>query len=68
MFSLPMMIEGHAPFLNRSIQVPTRTKLHDFAPRMVLILEEVDSLNDVRMVESRRDAEFRGQFLDVLLL
>ena len=67
--SLPMMIDrGHVPFLDRSIQVPTRAKLHDFAPRMILILNQVDSLNDVRMVESRRDAEFCGQFLDVLLL
>ena len=35
---------------------------------MTLVLDQVYRLNDVRMVECRRDTEFCGEFLDVFFL
>ena len=34
---------------------------------MIVVLYQIDSLDDVGMMQSRRDAEFRCQFLDVIL-
>jgi hypothetical protein len=34
---------------------------------MLFVLDEVDSLNDVGVVQSGRDTEFRSELLDVFL-
>lgn len=57
----------HAPLLDRRIQIATRTELHDLAPLFVLVLDQVNSFNDVDVVQRRGNAEFGGQFLDVFL-
>ena len=59
---------AHAAFSNGRVQIPTCTKLHDFAPRMVLILQEIDRLDDIGMVEGGRNAKLRSKLLDVHLL
>lgn len=58
----------HATFLDSSVEVTARTKLHDLAPFLVLILHQVDGLDDVDVMQCRGDAEFRGELLDVFLL
>lgn len=55
----------HAPLLDRSIQIATRTELHDLAPLFVFVLDQIDSFNDVDVVQRRGNAEFGGKFLDV---
>jgi len=57
----------HTPFADGSVQISTRTELHDFAPGMVLILQKIDRLDDIRVMEGRRNAILRGKFLDVVL-
>jgi len=57
----------HAPLLYRSVEISTRAELHHFAPVLALILYEVDSLDDVNVVESGRDTEFCCEFLDIFL-
>lgn len=58
----------HPPFLDRSIEIATGTVFHDFAPVVSFVLHKIDCLHNVDVVESRGDAEFRRQFLDVILL
>ena len=55
-------------FLDRSIEVPARAKLHDLAPSLVLVLDEIHSLNDVEMVQCRGDAVLCSELLDVFFL
>lgn len=57
----------HVALLDGGIKISTGTELHDFAPVLLLILDEVDGLDDVDVVESGRDAKLGGQFLDVFL-
>jgi hypothetical protein len=58
----------YSPFLDRSIQVPTRAKFHDLTPMLCLVLHEINSLDDVWMVQRRGDTEFCSEFLDVFFL
>jgi hypothetical protein len=57
-----------SPFLNRSIQISAWAKFHDLTPVLGLVLYEVDSLDDVWVVQCGRDAKFRGELLDVFFL
>jgi hypothetical protein len=58
----------HAALLDGGIEVASGTELHDLAPALLLVLHQVDGLDDVDMVKSRRDAELCSQLLDVLFL
>jgi len=42
---------GHAPFLNRRIEIATRTKLHDLAPVLIFVLDKVDGLDNVDVMQ-----------------
>lgn len=41
----------HAASLDRRVEVSSRTELHDFAPMLGLVLDEIDRLDDVDMVQ-----------------
>ncbi len=58
----------HATALDGRIQVTAWAELHDLAPVLVLVLDEIDGLDDVHVMQRRRYAELRGEFLDILLL
>ena len=58
---------AHTTFPDSSVQIPTCAELHDFAPGMVLVLQKIDRLDDIGVVEGRRNAELRGKLLDVIL-
>ena len=58
----------HPTALDGRIQVTTGAELHDLAPMLVLILDEVDGLDDIHVVQRGRYAELGREFLDILLL
>ncbi len=58
----------HTTLLDGSIQVTTRTELHDFTPVMIVVLNEVHSFHDINMMQSRRDAKFGSELLHIFLL
>ena len=58
----------HSTPLDRRVQITSRAELHDLAPVHVLILHKIDRLDNVDMMESRRDAELGCELLDVFLL
>ena len=62
------LARGHPAALDGRIQVTTGAELHDLAPMLVLILDEVDGLDDIHVVQRRRYAELGREFLDILLL
>ena len=62
------LARGHPAALDGRIQVASRTELHDLAPVLVLVLDEVDRLDDVHVMQRGRYAELRRELLDVLLL
>jgi hypothetical protein len=41
----------HMSLLDGGVEISARTEFHDFAPVLVLILNEVDSLNNVNVVQ-----------------
>ena len=57
---------AHTATLDGSVQVTTGTILHDLAPVLMLVLDQVDSFNDVWMMQCGADAELGSEFLDVL--
>ena len=59
---------GHSTLFYRSVEIPTRTELHHLAPFLTLVLDKIDSLDDIDMMKGRRDAKLGGEFLDVLFL
>lgn len=59
---------GHSTLFYRGVEISPRTKLHHLAPFLTLVLDKIDSLNDIDMVKGRRDAKLGGEFLDVLFL
>lgn len=61
------LADAHVALLDGSVEVSTGTILHDLAPVMLLVLYEVDSLDDVGVMQGRRDAEFGSELLDVFL-
>ena len=58
----------HAAAFDRRIEISARTELHDLAPVLVLVLDEVDGLDDVHVVQRRGYTELRRELLDILLL
>ncbi len=58
----------HATLLDRSVEITAWTVLHDLAPMMSLVLDQIDRLHDVGMMQCRRYTEFGRQFFDVVLL
>ena len=58
----------HAAFLDGRVEVASRTILHHLTPVLVLVLDQVDRFNDVRVSECRGDTELGGELLDVLPL
>lgn len=59
---------AHSTLLDGSVEIATGTELHHLTPATVLILNEIDSLDDVDVMQRRRDTELSREFLDVLLL
>lgn len=59
---------GHAAALDSRVQVAAGAELHNLAPMLVLVLDEVDGLDDVHVMQRRRYAELGRELLDVLLL
>ena len=41
---------GHSAFLDCGVKITTGTVFHDFTPVLVLVLDQVDSLNNIDMV------------------
>ena len=58
----------HATTFDSRVQVAAWAELHDLAPVLVLVLDEVDGLDDVHVMQRRRYAELGRELLDVLLL
>jgi hypothetical protein len=59
--------KSHAPFLDCSIEIAAWTKLHDFTPAEIFILNEINGLDDIWMMEGRRYTELCSEFLDIFL-
>ena len=58
---------AHTTLANGGVQISTRAKFHDLAPGMILVLHKIDRLDDIRVMEGRRNAKLRGKLLNVLL-
>jgi len=58
----------HSSLLDGSVQIATRAILHDFAPVLIFVLNEVHSLDDVHVMQSRGNAELGCKFLYVFFL
>lgn len=58
----------HVALLDRCVQVAARTVLHHFAPVLMFVLNEVDRLDNVFVVQRRRNTKLGRQLLDVFLL
>ena len=56
---------GHAALLDGRVKVSSWAEFHHFAPMLAFILNKINGLDDVDMVQSRGDAKFCRQFLDV---
>jgi hypothetical protein len=56
---------GHAASLDGRVKVSAGTEFHHFAPMLGLILNKINSLDNVDVVQCRRDTKFCGKFLDV---
>lgn len=48
---------GHGALLDGSIEIAAGTILHDLAPIVIFVLNEVDGLDDIGMVQGGGDAE-----------
>lgn len=59
---------AHLTLFDGSVEVSTGTVLHDFAPVVCLVLDEIHRLDDINMMECRGYTELGRQLLDVLLL
>lgn len=46
----------------------TKKTYHDFTPVVLFVLNQIHGLDNVLMVQRRRDAELARQLLDILLL
>lgn len=67
LFEATLYLAGtHAAASDRRIEITTRTVLHDFAPVLILVLDKINSLDNVRVVEGGGNAEFGSEFLDIL--
>jgi hypothetical protein len=42
---------GHAPSLDRCVEIATRTELHDLAPVLIFVLDKIDGLDDVDVMQ-----------------
>ena len=69
LFETTLYLTGtHATTSDRRVEITAGTVLHDLAPVLVLILDKINGLDDVWVVEGRRDAEFGSELLDILFL
>jgi hypothetical protein len=59
---------AHRALLDGRVEVAAGTVLHNLAPVARLVLDEVDRLDDVEVVERRRDAKLGRELLDIVLL
>lgn len=57
---------SYSPFLDGGVQITAWAELHDLTPMLVLVLDKVDGLDNVRVMQRRRDAEFGGELLNIL--
>ena len=58
---------AHATFLDGSIQIASGTEFHYFTPIMILVLDEIHSFDDVRVVKRGRNAKLGRKLLNILL-
>jgi hypothetical protein len=61
------LTRAHLALLDGGVEIPTGAVLHHFAPMMLLILDEVDRLDNVGMVQGRRDTKLGRELFDVFL-
>lgn len=61
------LAHAHPALLDRGIKVTTGTILHDFAPVVRFVLDEVDGFDDISVMQRGGDAELGGELLGVLL-
>lgn len=47
------MKKMHSPLLDCSVQISSWTKLHDFTPMLILILDQINGLDDIGMMQGR---------------
>jgi hypothetical protein len=59
---------AHAATFDRGVEVPARTVLHDLAPVLVLVFDQIHGLDNVDVVEGGGDAKLGSEFLDILFL
>jgi hypothetical protein len=62
------VVRAHPAFPERSVQAPAVAHFHHLVPVRIFVLHKVDSLDDVHMVQSGRDAELSGELSDVFFL
>lgn len=60
------ILTSYSPFLDGRVQITAWAELHDLTPVLVLVLDKVDGLDNVRVMQCRRDAEFGGELLNIL--
>ena len=58
---------SHTPLLDRGVEVTTGAELHDLAPVLILVLDEIYGLDDVDVMEGGRYTKFGRKFLHVFL-
>lgn len=58
----------HIALLDRRVQIAARAVLHHLTPMMTFVLDEIDGFDHVGVVQGGRDAELRGELLNVVFL
>ena len=61
------LARSHTPLLDRGVEVTTGAELHDLAPVLILVLDEIYGLDDVDVMEGGRYTKFGRKFLHVFL-
>lgn len=62
------LARAHTTLLDCSVQVPARAELHHLAPVLILVLNQVNSLDDIDVVKGRRNAKLRSELFHIFLL
>lgn len=62
------LLGRHRSLLDGGVEISSWTVLHDLAPVLSFVLDEIDGFDDVGMMKGRGDAELGGELLDVVLL
>jgi hypothetical protein len=60
------ILTSYSPFLDGGVQITAWAELHDLTPMLVLVLDKVNGLDNVRVMQRRRDAELGGELLNIL--